>query len=331
MPKKGYSHLTYEQRWQIYALLKRDLSNKEIGETLKVDSSTIDKEIARNRGKRGYRPKQAQRKAEARRRYASGVPRKMTPKIKCLIKKLLIEQQWSPEQISGRLKLQHMISISPKSIYAYIEANRKNGGTLYKHLRRRGKKNNKRKYKGSGKGLIPNRTDISQRPKIVEKKKRIGDFEVDTIVGAHHQGAAVSIVDRKSKLTLLARISRTTAKQTTKALIQKLKAVKKYVHTITSDNGKEFAYHQIVAKKLKANFYFAQPYHSWERGLNENTNGLVRQYLPKKTSFANITDKQIRCIQNKLNNRPRKTLGFRTPLEIFLKLTSPQLVAALRK
>ena len=329
MPK-GYHHLTYDQRCQIFTLLKSNFSRRAIAKSLKVSTRTIDREIERNKGLRGYRYKQAQNKATKRRVLASSIPRKMTAKVKLVINQWLIESQWSPEQIAGRLKIECAISISPESIYKYIWLDKKRGGTLYQYLRHSGKKYNKRSGKTAGRGLIPNRIDISKRPKIVDQKKRVGDFEIDTIIGAQHRGAIVSIVDRKSKVTFLALVDRKTSDNVAEALIKKLEPIKDYVHTITSDNGKEFADHQKVAQTLGAGFYFAQPYHSWERGLNENTNGLIRQYFPKKTNFNTLTYEHVQIVQNKLNNRPRKTLGFKTPLEIFLKITGTNLTATLQ-
>lgn len=329
MPK-GYHHLTQEQRCQIYALLQRGLSNREMAEQLKVDSRTIDREISRNKGMRGYRYKQAQNKATKRRRLASERTPKMTAENKKIIEKLLIEEQWSPEQISISLKLKANISISHEAIYCHIWDDKAKGGTLYKHLRNSGKKYNKRQGKNAGRGLIPNRVDISKRPKIVEEKKRVGDFEGDTIIGAHHRGAIVSLVDRVTKMTFLELVDQKTAAQTAKAIKKSLKPIKEHVRTITVDNGKEFAHHEQIAKALNAGFYFAEPYCSWQRALNENTNKLVRQYFPKKLDFSKLTNEHVKCVQNKLNNRPRKTLGFKTPLEVFLELTNFDRPAALQ-
>ncbi len=206
---------------------------------------------------------------------------------------------------------------SYETIYQYVWKDKKRGGELYKNLRHKGKKYNKRSSSRSGRGCIPQRIDISKRPSIVEEKARLGDLELDTIVGKGHQGAIVSMVDRSRKLTKLFAIKNRSAKETSLALQAKLGPLKKWVLTLTSDNGKEFAYHQEVSQSLKADFYFATPYHSWERVLNEHTNGLVRQYLPKSTSFESLTQKELDRIENLLNNRPRKVLGFETTKEAF--------------
>lgn len=329
MPK-GYHHLTYDKRCQIYILLKRGISQKEIASNLKTSQSTISREINRNKGKRGYRYKQAQLKAANRRHIASARPRKMTKELIQFMEKMLCNQQWSPEQISGYLKTNNLMHISHERIYQYIWSNKKNGGSLYKHLRCIGKKYNKRRSNSAGRGLISNRVGIEKRPSIVDLKERIGDFEIDTIVGSRHKGAIVSIVDRKSKITRIALISNASANETKQATIKLLSPIKKHVHTITSDNGKEFAEHQQIARNLQAQFYFANPYSSWERGLNENTNRLIRQYFPKGSNFANINQKEISIVEALLNNRPRKTLNFKTPNEVFLQDTGFDLNYALQ-
>ena len=184
-----------------------------------------------------------------------------------------------------------------------------------------GKKYNKRTNKTAGRGLIPNRIGIEERPEVVDIKERIGDFEVDTIVGRRHRGAILSIVDRVTKLTFLVLLTRGTAENVRKAMVAALKPFINDVLTITSDNGKEFARHEDIAQELCADFFFARPYRSWERGLNENTNGLVRQYFPKKTDFNSITQSDVAMVQHRLNTRPRKTLGYKTPSEVFYNAT----------
>ena len=174
----------------------------------------------------------------------------------------------------------------------------------------------------SGRGCIPGRIDIDQRPDIVEEKNRLGDWELDTIIGANHKRAIVSIVDRASKFTKLVKVSHKTSEEVGQAIITALDPISPFVLTLTADNGKEFANHQKVSSELNAEFYFAKPYHSWERGLNEHTNGLVRQYFPKSSSFENISGEDIEKVENCLNNRPRKILDFETPMEAFERLSS---------
>jgi IS30 family transposase len=315
MPE-GYHQLTYEQRCQIVALKKRGDNASKIAKVLGVNRSSISRELRRNSGQRGYRYEQAHSKA-VERKFSN--PSKMTPQMTILIEEKL-RLQWSPVQISGWLKKQHLDSVSHETIYKHVWRDKKEGGSLYKELRHHGKKYNKRGKGTSGRGCIPNRVDIDKRPPIVEEKIRLGDLELDTIIGADHSGAIVSIVDRASKLINLVKVERKTAEEVGKALIGKLKPIEQFVLTMTADNGKEFSYHEMVAVQLGAEFYFAKPYHSWERGLNEHTNGLVRQYFPKNFSFADITIEGLEKVENLLNNRPRKVLDFETPLERFEKL-----------
>jgi IS30 family transposase len=316
-------HLRYEQRCQIYALDQQGLTQEAIAQEIGSTQPVVSRELKRNRGRRGYRYKQAQAKADGRRHAANAAPSKMTPDIVSVIETMLREEQLSPEQISGWMQETDGTCVSHECIYRHIYADKRRGGTLYKHLRRTGKRYNKRKGKTSGRGLIPNRIDIDQRPLIVAERSRIGDWEADTIVGAAHKGAILSLVERVSKYTLLHKLDNATSQKTGTAIIAKMRPHQKRVHTITSDNGKEFAGHQRVAKRLDTGFYFATPYHAWERGLNENTNGLVRQYFPKGSSFAKVSSEDVERVQNLLNSRPRKTLKYQSPNEVFFAVKSP--------
>ena len=318
---EGYHHLTGLERCQIEALRKVGTSSTAIAEHLGYDRSTVCREIKRNAGHRGYRHKQAQREATARRREASSVPYRLTQEVWAEIQERLREG-WSPEQISGRFRMEGR-PIGRQIIYDRIRGDRKAGGDLWKSLRRRGKKRNWRGGRHAGRGHIPNRVDISERPGIVEEKTRIGDWEADTIIGKAHSGAVVSLVDRVTKYTLLARVERKTAAAVGASMIGLLGSDDFVVHTITSDNGKEFATHMHVARALDADFFFARPYHSWERGLNEHTNGLCREYFPKDTDFRQVTDAEISALQDRLNARPRKVLGYRTPAEAMFGLAMP--------
>lgn len=193
---------------------------------------------------------------------------------------------------------------------------KKHGGELYKHLRHQSKKYRKRYGSPARKGSDKNRISIEQRPTIVEEKSRIGDWEIDTIIGKNRKQAIVSIVERFSKMTILKKVERKTPELVKDATIEGLNKIKAAVLTITSDNGLEFAFHEKISDSLSAHFYFAHPYSSWERGLNENTNGLVRQYLKKGTDFSKIENKILLIITERLNNRPRKSLGYLTPSEV---------------
>lgn len=311
----SYKQLTYEQRHEIYALLKAGLNQTTIANIVGVSKSTISREIKRNTGLKGYRPKQANERALERRRNADKHIRFNDELQKDVIK--LLKQDWSPEQISGWLKRNNKPSVSHETIYQFIIDDQKNGGELYKHLRLGRRKRRKRIKGDDRRGQIPNRVSIDKRPAIVDTKERVGDWELDTIIGKNHKGVIVTAVERKTKFSCMKSVPRKEAALVTKALIEMLEPYKNLVYTLTGDNGKEFSGHQTIAQALQAEFYFAHPYSSWERGLNENTNGLIRQYFPKKTSFINITDRQVERVQEKLNNRPRKTLNFETPLQLF--------------
>lgn len=310
----AYTQLTREQRYQIYALKKEDHNPSTIARNLGVHNSTISRELKRNRGARGYRPKQADALAQARKRRR--VKRRISAAQWRRVEKLL-RRDWSPEQIAGRLALEGQPSISHECIYQHIYADKRRGGTLFRHLRCQKKR--RKRYAGGRdrRGQLPARRSISERPAVVARKQRLGDWEADTIVGRHHQQALVSLVDRKSKLVRLAKVTRNTAELVAQAMTVQLEPL--MVKTITSDNGREFAHHQQVAQSLAADFFFAHPYASWERGLNENTNGLVRQYCPKKSDFTPITEAQLDRAMCRLNNRPRKTLSYKTPNEVFFK------------
>jgi len=329
MPK-GYHHLTHYQRCQIGALKESGFSHGKIAQKLKVHKSSISRELKRNSSsdKKKYQYDHAQSLAGDRRSKASQAPNKMTPALIFLIVTALRER-WSPEQICGRLALEEGPSISHESIYKLVWKDKKEGGILWQCLRHRGKKYNKRKGKTSGRGLIPDRVDIDERPKIVEAKERIGDWEGDTIEGANHKGSILSLVDRKSKYTFLEALKRRQATAVTKAVSRVATQMRKggEIHTITLDNGKEFAQHKKISKRTGAMCYFAKPYHSWERGLNEHTNGLVRQYLPKGTEFTNLQNKDVKRIQKFLNTRPRKVLGYKTPEEVFFNVPISRRVA----
>ena len=310
-----YTQLTQGQRYQIYAFLKAGFTQSAIASEINVHKSTICRELQRNRGLKGYRPKQAHVKATNRRQGAAKFV-KLTPQIIPLVNSL-IRQDFSPEQVSGTLKRNHGLMISHETIYRHLLADKANGGTLYKHLRRSNRKRKKRYGSRNIRGQIPGRVSIDLRPTIVDTKERIGDWEIDTVIGKNHKGALLTIVERKSKYTLIQRLSYKRSRLVADATINLLAPYQDKVFTITSDNGKEFADHQQVSKRLTAKIYFAHPYHSWERGLNENTNGLIRQYFPKNTDFKSITVESVRNVMNRLNNRPRKTLDYATPNEVF--------------
>jgi len=308
---RNYKQLSQAQRYQIEILKKAGKDQKQIAVLLAVSPATICRELKRNTGKRGYRPKQAQRRADNRRTGATKAM-KMTDEVIVEIEQK-IRLDWSPEQVSGVLEM----TISHERIYQHIWADKRNGGTLYKHLRQSNKMRKKRYGSKDKRGQIRNRISIDERPEIVAQKTRIGDWEIDTVIGKNHQGALVTIVDRVSKFTLIKKVASKHAEIVTEATILLLQPYLDKTLTITADNGKEFAGHEKIKKQLNADVYFAHPYSSWERGLNENTNGLIRQYFTKGSSFENITDDDVEAVMHKLNHRPRKTLNFKTPHVVF--------------
>ncbi len=284
-------------------------NSTQIADLLGRSKSTISRELRRNAGSRGYRPKQA---CELSRERAQGSRNAavVAPWVKQQANALL-NLQWSPEQIAGKLPVSH------ETLYQHVYADKAQGGKLWKNLRCQ---KQKRKRYASGRdrrGQIPNRRPLSERPAHIEERKQIGHWECDTVIGANHKQAIVTVVERKSGYAVIAKVSNKTADLVGDAIIQALKPLQARVKTLTYDNGKEFCGHAKIDDALGSTSYFARPFASWERGSNENFNGLLRQYVPKKRKMENITDEEIRMIENRLNNRPRKRLGFKTPSEVF--------------
>jgi IS30 family transposase len=321
----SYKQLTQEERYQIYALNKAGHDQATIAGILDRNPGTISRELRRNRGLKGYRPQQAHNLA-LRRRYDKAQPR-IGSQVWQLVE-ALIRKEWSPEQIVGRVAMEQGVSISHEWIYQYIYADKHSGGDLYRFLRCQ-KVRRKRYGIYSRRGTIPNQVSIDDRPAIVESKRRFGDWEGDTVIGKGHRGALVTLVERKSLYTVIRSVLHKTAKAVRGAVVDGLTPYIDWVHTITYDNGREFADHEGMARDLEANIYFAHPYASWERGLNENTNGLIRQYFPKDRDLTTVTKYEIEQAMDKLNHRPRKSLGYRTPHEVFFN-TKTSLTVALQ-
>jgi IS30 family transposase len=329
---KHYKQLTSEQRYQISGLKKAGLKLSQIADEVGVHKSTISREFRRNKGLRGWRPKQAQTLRDDRRQ-------------KCLNAQRLSQEDWteverlirldmSPEQASQRLALEGGMQISHEAIYLYVYADKRRNGDLWQHLRCQ---KSRRKRYASGqerRGTIRNRVSIDQRPDIVTQKSRIGDWEGDTVIGKHHKGGLVTLAERKSRYVLAGHIRSKHAEGVTAVATRLLKPYKTLCHTITFDNGKEFADHETLAAALETNIYFAHPYRSWERGLNENSNGLLRQYFPKGMELTEISQEQVQYAVDRLNHRPRKVLDFKTPFEVFfgktMRYTKSTLTVALR-
>jgi transposase, IS30 family len=313
---RTYRQLTQEQRYQIYALKQTGHTFTEIAEVIGVHKSTVCRELKRNRGQRGYRPQQAQSLAMERRQKAVS---RITAERWVGVEKLL-RQDWSPEQISGRLKKEQKVHISHEWIYQYVLKDKQAGGDLYRHLRCQ-KKRRKRYGKYDRRGKLPNCHSIEERPVVVNRRKRLGDWEVDTLVGKRHKQAMVTLTERKSRFALLGKVTQRTALAVRNQILRLLLPVANKVHTLTSDHGKEFAYHEQIAETLHLKFYFAHPFAAWERGTNENTNGLLRQYFPKKHDFQEVSNQELEQAMSRLNFRPRKSLRFKTPFEVFYHLS----------
>lgn len=284
---ESYTQLTSEQRYQIYALLKTGVSQTRAAEILRVHKSTISRELRRNTGGRGYRPIQAHRKALERRenKVRFGISESTWQRVEQLLR-----EYWSPEQISLWLIESEEAGASHESIYQYIYWDKQLGGDLHTYLRC---KKQKRKRYGAydRRGKLTNQVSIDERPTIVEDREREGDWEVDTIIGRNHKQAIVSITERVHRLTYLCKVETKDAVSVEQAIVRTLRSTGLPVLTITADNGREFGNHENIANRLESEFYFAHPYSSWERGANENSNGLVRQFFPKGTDFTTITQK----------------------------------------
>ncbi len=320
-------HLTVEQRYTISVMRRQKCKQSEIAITIGKDKSVVSRELKRNCDKRSgsYNSDLAQRKYNQRQKDK---PKhiKFTKEVESFVESLLV-RDFSPEQITGRAKLKGINCVSHERLYQHIWQDKKKGGKLHLHLRRRGRKYRKRGAAKDSRGIIKDRVDISQRPAIVDQKKRLGDLEIDTVIGQNHKGALLTINDRVSSKIWIAKLNGKNAEELAQKAVEVLTPYKELLHTITADNGKEFAEHKSIGLGLNIDFYFAKPYHSWERGANENANGLIRQYFTKGSSFENITEQDVAEVQEKLNNRPRKKLGFLSPNDFFYINLSNQKVA----
>jgi IS30 family transposase len=316
---KKYNHISRTQRIELATLHRNGYSVNQISKQLKLHRSTVYRELKRNSRPRGsYEAYYANNLSEIRKeRFAKN--RKFTSKMIILIKEKLENQQWSPEQINGYCIQNNIPMVSHERIYQYIYREKENGGKLFEHLRT-GKKKYKKRY-GKHKNrkiIIKNKVSIDDRPEIINNKERYGDWEIDTIIGKNHKGAIVTVVERKSSFILIRKLKGKNASELAIETIRLMMPYKELVHSITSDNGLEFANHEYIAQKLNAQFYFAHPYSSWERGLSEYSNKLIRQYIPKKSSFNEFSTDYLNEVNIKLNNRPRKILNFNSPLNVFI-------------
>jgi transposase, IS30 family len=304
----SYTHLSETERYQIKSMLNHHISIAGIATELKRSESTIRREIARNSGKKGYRAKQAQRLSDERALNSRNA--RQIDQATWMAVEDLIGQQLSPEQVCGQVG-----GVSSESIYQYIYA--EPTGWLKAHLRCQKVRRKRYASARSRRGQIPNRRGIEQRPPTAALNRVVGHWEGDTVIGCGHKMAIVSLVEKKSKLTRLRLVKNKTAELVCAAMVEVFEPIKSAVRTVTTDNGKEFALHEKLDQTLGCKSYFADPYASWQRGLNENTNGLVRQYIPKSRSLETVTPEELQMIEDKLNNRPRKCLGFQTPNQVF--------------
>lgn len=319
MSKKTYKHLTQKQRYKIDALFKANHTQSFIAQQLGVSKSTISRELKRNSKRTGkYSACRAQEYANERKdRFCKN--RIFTSQMQQIIYEKLSEQQWSPEQIHGYCKANDIPMVSHERIYQFIYQDKAEGGMLYKYLRVASKKYRKRYgSKNYYRHPIKIRISIDLRPEVINNKERYGDWEIDTIVGKNNKGAIVTVVERKSAFLLMAKLNGRKPKDLAKTVVNPLSPYKQKVLSITADNGIEFAHHEYISNKLETDFFFAHPYSSWERGLNEYTNKLIRQYIPKKSDLNDYNIQYINMINMKINSRPRKKLDYKTPIRVLL-------------
>lgn len=315
-----YHQLTYEERYLIARLRVQRLSIPAIARVLGRHRSTIWREVHRNLTNNGrYQVAEAQSKTNGRRRR-SRRNRRFTHRQFLLVLKYL-KQDYSPEQIAGTLKRRGLLNISHETIYQYIWQDRHRGGFLYEHLRQSSKQRRKRRNLYESRGRLAGKRMIDTRPKIVDTRRNKGHWEIDTVMGGRDTHCIVTLLERKTGYVLIGKLKNRTKEETNRKTIHLMKASGLKFDTITADNGTEFHAYKDIEQKTGTRFFFAHPYHSWERPCNENVNGLIRQYLPKRTSMARVTQQMCNAIAKKLNQRPRKRFGFRSPEEMMYART----------
>lgn len=318
----AYKQLSLQERYRIAALLQTDHSAEAIGRALNRSGNTIRTELSHSKSK-PYCAEQSH--LQARIRKPKNAFQLHEPVWNNEVWPLL-EQDWSPEQIAGHLRTQGKTSVSHMSIYRRLAQDKRSGGKRHLHLRCR--KPYRKRHTKEKRGQISNRRDITERPEIVEQRARVGDWELDLVMGAEHRGAMITILERRSGLYLSKWIPNKSAEGVAIGVIQLLLPLKAFVQTITSDNGLEFAQHEWIAQELGADFYFAKPYASWQRGSNENANGLLRQYFPKGMAFEESCKYDVVTAVWKMNSRPRKRHNYKTPIEIFAAETGMKYINA---
>lgn len=324
---RTYHQLTREQRYQIAALREAGLNQREVAALVGVHKSTISRELRRNanRTRRGYLPRHAHLIALARRDARA---RSRLRPVHWLWVKRLLKRCWSPDQISRRAAQEGCFRISHEWIYRHILEDRRAGGELHRYLRCQKRRRKRYARITRMRGEILERVSIHQRPAVIETRTRIGDWEGDTVAGRRWHTGIVTLVERASRYSVLGRLSGKSAPHTARTVSQRLASLKEKTLSLTVDNGQEFAHHYRITKALDVPVYFADPRSPWQRGAVENTNGLLRQYFPKTHDFTRISARELRRVQNELNHRPRKCLGYKTPHEVFFN-TETRLIGAL--
>ena len=323
-----YRHLIQEERYQIFALKEAGWSQKAIATKLGRHASSISRELNRNRVFDAYQPQVAALLSAARSQLSASNARRV-PAAAWQFAREKLAETWSPQQIAGHQRVERLPRISHETIYQRIYEDKRAGGSLHLALRIH-KQRRKRRGVRERRGTIPHQVSIDQRPAIVDGRRRYGDWEADLVIGARHSQALVTLNERKSRYALIARVASKHAAGVSQAIIGQLKPFAHKTHTLTTDNGKEFAQHERVAAELKLSYYFAHPYAAWERGANENLNGLLRQFFPKHRRLEEVSDEEIALAQHRLNHRPRKCLGYKTPHQVFWKQLHSNQPVALR-
>lgn len=314
----SYHQLTSSERYMISTLRKRGCSQAEIARTMDRDPGTISREIRRNSRLNGrtyvYWPSKAQQMTNGRRRRSRRNRQFSDDQMEIVEARL--REDWSPEQIAAVLKMRGELNISHETIYQHTLRDKRAGGDLYKHLRQASKKRRKRHNTYDSRGRLAGKRMIDERPASVESRRIKGHWEIDTVIGGRDTHCIVTLVERKTGYVLIGKLRNRTKRETNRRLIALVRKHELDFKTITADNGTEFHAYPAVEEKTGVKFYFAYPYHSWERGSNENMNGLIRQYLPKRSSMSHITQHDCNRIMKKLNARPRKRFGFKSPEEM---------------
>lgn len=314
---RSYRQLTQEERYRITAHCMSGDSQADIARMLGRHPSTIGRELRRNATTHdgGYRAEKAHSYATARRRRCRRGARFSAEHMARVAG--LLRQRWSAEQISGVLKKTGELSISIETIYRRIRWDKKVGGSLWRHTRIMSKFGRKRYGRRDSRGVLPGKRHISERPVEVQERKRLGHWEGDTVMGSDMRHCVLTLVERTSGYAIVKKLKARTKDEVTKAATRAIRKHCRQFKTLTFDNGTEFHDYRLLEERFPVKIYFATPYHSWERGSNENFNGLLRQYLPKGTCMSAVTQAQCDHIVDDLNNRPRKRLGFNTPAHLY--------------